>query len=106
MNDIELEFQALKLFAKSPKLSQRKLASDLGVSLGKVNYIVKALINVGTVKLENFRRSDNKLGYMYIITPKGIRRKAEITRLFFIQKKEEYNKLRIEIDRLRIELNE
>jgi len=106
MDNDELEFKTLKIFEKSPKLSQRKLASDLGVSLGKANYIVKALINIGAVKLENFRRSDNKLGYMYTITPKGIRRKAEVTRLFFIQKTREYNELRIEIDRLKVELNE
>ena len=61
MKDIELEFYVLKLISESPNISQRQLASELGISLGKTNYLVRALIDVGSIKLKNFRRSDNKL---------------------------------------------
>lgn len=106
MNDIELEFKILKLFSKSPNFSQRKLALKLGISLGKANYVIKALTKLGILKLENFKRSDNKLGYLYIITPKGMARKTEVAKIFFRQKTEEYFIVRKELKILKKELNE
>ncbi len=100
MKDIELEFYVLKLISESPNISQRELASELGISLGKTNYLVRALIDLGSIKLKNFRRSDNKLSYLYLITPEGIRRKATVLRLFFEQKTLEYNNLKLELEKL------
>ena len=67
----DIQLRALRLLEQNPHLSQRELSAELGVSLGKAHYVVKALINMGWVKLDNFRRSDNKLGYAYLLTAKG-----------------------------------
>ena len=86
-------------------MSQRKLSSELGVSLGKAHYVVKALINLGWLKLDNFRRSDNRFGYAYVLTPKGIAEKSRITVKFLARKQVEYEQLRREIRQLRSEIN-
>ncbi|MDC0010717.1 MarR family EPS-associated transcriptional regulator [Porticoccaceae bacterium] len=104
MTNEEIEFHALKLLEQNPKMSQRELSAELGVSLGKTHYVVKALIDMGWVKLGNFRRSDNKLGYAYLLTPKGIAEKAAITVRFLARKQTEYAKLREEIEQLKAEV--
>ena len=78
MTPEEIEFRALKLLEQNPHFTQRELASELGLSLGKTHYVIKALVDVGWLKLDNFRRSDNKLGYAYLLTPQGVLEKAEI----------------------------
>lgn len=102
----ELELKTLKLLEKNPHLTQRQLASALGVSLGKTHYVVKALVNIGWLKLGNFQRSDNKLGYAYLLTPSGVQEKAAITRRFLLRKQDEYKRLRSEIELLQLELGE
>ena len=73
--------------------SQRQLAKKTGLSIGKVNYCLKALINIGFIKVDNFNKSTQKINYAYILTPKGIKEKAAITKYFIIKKKQEYDKL-------------
>ena len=104
MDNQELELQALKLLEKKPNITQRKLSLELGISLGKTHYVIKELINVGWIKLENFRYSDNKLGYTYLLTSKGIREKVEVTSLFLARKQDEYEQLRRDIEQLQREL--
>ena len=71
-------------------MSQRELSKELGVSLGKAHYVLSSLIEVGLVKADNFRRSDNKLGYAYLLTPQGIAEKAAVTARFLARKRREY----------------
>ena len=89
--------KALKVLEKRPELSQRQLAKELGVSLGKTHYILNSLIDVGLVKVDNFRRSDNKLGYAYLLTPRGFVEKAKITKRFLARKQREYKALEQQI---------
>ena len=100
----ELEYRALKLLEERPDLTQRQLSEELGVSLGKTHYLVKSLIDVGWVKLDNFQRSNSKWGYAYLLTPKGIVEKAAITVRFLIRKQREYNELQQEIAQLQEEV--
>jgi EPS-associated MarR family transcriptional regulator len=79
------------------------MAHELGMSLGKANYLLKALLGKGFVKIQNFRNSSNKRGYAYLLTPEGVAAKAELTRYFLARKTEEYEALRLEISRLRRE---
>lgn len=79
------------------------MANDLGMSLGKANYLLKALLEKGFVKVGNFRNSSNKRAYAYLLTPEGVAAKAEFTRYFLARKIEEYDSLRLEIDQLRAE---
>ena len=79
------------------------MAHELGMSLGKANYLLKALLGKGFVKIQNFRNSSNKRGYAYLLTPEGVTAKAELTRHFLARKVEEYDALRLEIERLRVE---
>ena len=80
------------------KASQRQIAQKTGFSIGKVNYCLKALIDIGFVKVDNFNKSNQKINYAYILTPKGIQEKAAITKQFIIKKKQEYDKLKSYID--------
>ena len=105
MTDIELQYQALKQLQRNPNITQRQLAEILGVSLGKTNYLVKSLLDVGWLKLENFRKSDNKMGYIYLLTPMGIAEKAAITRRFLDRKRSEYERLIVEIKTLENEVS-
>ena len=93
----------LRLLDASPSRSQREVAHELGTSLGKANYLLKALLDKGFVKVQNFRNSSNKRGYAYLLTPDGVAAKAELTRDFLARKIEEYDALRIEIEQLRAE---
>ena len=100
----ELEYRALKILEQRPYLTQRQLSEALGVSLGKTNYVLKSLIDVGWIKLDNFQRSDNKWGYAYLLTPTGVAEKAAITVRFLKRKKQEYDNLQIEIAQLQKEI--
>ena len=104
MTNHELEYRALKILEQHPELTQRQLAEELGISLGKTHYLVKSLIDVGWVKLDNFQKSNNKWGYAYLLTPMGIAEKAAITARFLIKKQREYNALKEEIAQLRAEV--
>ena len=79
------------------------MARELGVSLGKANYCLRALIGKGFVKAQNFRNSTNKRGYLYLLTPEGVAAKASLTRQFLARKREEYDALRLEVERLQQE---
>jgi EPS-associated MarR family transcriptional regulator len=96
-------FAVIRLLATRPQLSQRELAFSLGMSLGKVNYCLRALIATGLVKAENYRSSTNKRGYLYLLTPAGLSAKAQLTRDFLSRKVAEYEALRLEIEQLREE---
>lgn len=98
-------YRILRLIEERPNISQRELARALGVSLGKSHYLLKALLEKGLVKVNNFRRSDNKLAYAYLLTPSGIAAKLELTRAFLRLKEAEYQAAREEIERLRKELD-
>jgi EPS-associated MarR family transcriptional regulator len=104
MTNQELEYRALKILEKHPDLTQRQLAEELGISLGKTHYLVKSLIDVGWVKLDNFQKSNNKWGYAYLLTPMGIKEKAAITARFLLKKQREYNALKDEIAQLQAEV--
>jgi EPS-associated MarR family transcriptional regulator len=97
-------YKVLRLIEERPEISQRELARALGVSLGKTHYLLKALLDKGLVKVNNFRRSDNKLAYAYLLTPSGIAAKLELARAFLQMKEAEYRAAREEIERLRREL--
>ena len=104
MTNQELEYRALKILEQQPDLTQRQLSEALGVSLGKTNYVLKSLIDVGWVKLDNFQKSDNKWGYAYLLTPIGVAEKAAITVRYLKRKKQEYDNLQIEIAQLQKEV--
>ena len=104
MHKSDAEYIILKKFEDNPYLTQRELSKELGVSLGKTNYIVNALIDKGWLKLKNFKRSDNKLGYSYLLTTQGITEKAILAQKFLKKKSDEYNRLKVEIENLRNEL--
>ena len=103
MTNQELEYRALKILEQQPDLTQRQLSEQLGVSLGKTHYLLKSLIDVGWVKLDNFQRSDNKWGYAYLLTPMGIVEKAAITARFLVRKQREHKQLQEEIAELQEE---
>ena len=104
MHKSDAEYLILKKFEDNPHLTQRELSKELGVSLGKTNYIINALIDKGWLKLNNFKRSDNKLGYIYLLTPSGITEKTILAQKFLRRKSEQYNGLREEIKKLKNEL--
>ena len=106
MSNQELEYKVLKILEEKPDLTQRQLASKLGISLGKTHYLVKSLIDVGWVKLDNFQSSDNKWRYAYLLTPKGIVEKAGITTRFLVRKQHEFTQIQEEIARLQEEVRQ
>ena len=91
---------------KNPKITQRQLAKELGVSLGKTHFLINSLIKVGWVKLDNFKRSDKKIGYIYLLTLSGASEKAKITRDFLARKEIEYQQLKQEIQQLKSEVKQ
>jgi len=101
----ERQLKALKLLQENPELSQRQLADALGVSVGAANYCLKALVEKGWVKLENFQKNPNKLGYLYLLTPMGISAKTRLTASFLKRKMDEYEVLKQEIDQLKSEVH-
>lgn len=103
MLDETTHYGLLKTLEENPGLSQRDLAKRLGVSLGKINYCLNALVAKGSVKINNFRNSDNKLAYAYLLTPSGVEQKARMTVEFLQVKVQEYERLRAEIAELKRE---
>ena len=100
----DLHYRVLKHLEAHPDATQRDLAKSLGISLGSTNYCVRAVIDQGWVKVQNFRRSDNKLAYAYLLTPQGIEAKARITARFLQNKRAEYEALKAEIEQLDAEV--
>lgn len=94
----------LRLLERRPDMSQRELSEALGLSLGKAHYVLHSLLDKGLVKAGNFRRSDNKLAYAYVLTPTGLREKLRLTRAFLTRKEAEFEQLHDTITSLRSEL--
>ena len=99
-------YSILARLARDPGASQRTLAQELGVSVGKVNYCIQALLEKGLLKVNSFRNSDNKRAYMYYLTPKGMEEKARVTVRFLRRKMAEYETLKSEIDQLKREASD
>jgi len=99
MSDNQDHFNLLRKIQDKPKSSQRELAQELGFSLGKLNYCLKALKSKGLIKISNFKKNPNKLNYFYILTPKGITEKTKLTLNFMKVKMQEYDELKKEIDK-------
>ena len=93
------QFNVLRKIKSKPEYSQRELASELGFSLGKLNYCLKALKVKGLIKISNFKKNPNKLGYLYKLTPKGISTKTKLTLDFMKRKMNEYDELKAEIEK-------
>ncbi len=96
-NDKETFFSILRLIRKNPYLSQRKMAANLDLSLGKLNYCMKALKDKGFLKIKNFKNNKNKLNYIYLLTPKGIYHKTQLTINFLKVRAREYEELKKEL---------
>jgi len=102
IND-EIKYRLLKLLEQDPALSQRAIAREMGISLGKANYCLRALIDKGIIKARNFYQSNNKGAYAYFLTPKGFDEKARVTISFLQAKLQEYENLKTEIDEIKKE---
>lgn len=100
----DVRYRIIRLIEQRPEITQRELASDLGISLGKVNYCLRALIDKGHIKLSKFQRRFDKSHYFYLLTPAGVQAKAAITLQFLRRKMDEYEQLRQEIETLSAEL--
>ncbi len=103
--DDATRYHLLRLLEQNPELTQREAAAELGISLGKLNYCLRALVEKGMVKAQNFRNSRQKAGYMYILTPQGIEEKMRVTRAFLARKHHEYDELVTEIEQLQAEVD-
>ena len=100
----ELRYKIFNILEKNSSISQRQLAKELGVSLGKTNYCLRALIEKGLVKAGNIKRSNNKKSYLYLLTPKGIEEKGRLAIEFLERKIQEHKELTIEIEKIRVEV--
>lgn len=100
----EMRYRLMRVLEANPEMSQRDLARELGVSVGRVNYCLRALISRGLVKAKNFINSQNKAAYMYLLTPRGLDHKAVLALKFLHAKIKEYDELREEISRLKREV--
>jgi EPS-associated MarR family transcriptional regulator len=100
LND-EMRYRLMRLVAARPQMSQRELARELGISLGKLNFCMRALVQRGLVKAINFKSSKNKAGYLYFLTPRGAEEKARITVRFLQSKLAEYESIRVEIEEIK-----
>ena len=103
MNNQDIRLDLLRKLESNPQFTQRELAKEMGVSLGKVNYCMKKLTEKGLIKLTNFKQNPNKMGYVYLLTPKGIDEKARLTISFLKRKVIEYEILKKEINELKLE---
>ena len=101
MNSKDIHLDLLRKLEVNPEYTQRELSQEMGVSLGKINYCMKKLIEKGWIKLTNFSRNPNKVGYIYLLTPQGIEQKARLTFAFLAIKLEEYKMLENEISKLK-----
>ena len=99
----EMRYKLMRLIEANPQMSQRDVARELGISLGKVNYCLRALVHKGWIKASNFKNSHNKAAYMYLLTPRGVEEKASLTVRFLKLKVLEYERLRVEIEEMRRE---
>lgn len=102
----DMHFRVLSMLERNPDISQRELARALDVSLGGVNYALRALISRGMVKVQNFSRSDRKLAYAYVLTPQGLAEKAKLAGSFLFRKLAEYESLKLEIESLQKLMND
>jgi EPS-associated MarR family transcriptional regulator len=101
----DTNYRVMRLLEENPDLTQRELAQKLGVSVGGLNYCLKALTEKGLVKMQNFANSKNKFGYVYVLTPRGIKERAKLTSEFLKRKMEEYEALKAEIETLKTEID-
>ena len=106
MNQKDIHLDLLRKLEENPEYTQRELSLEMGVSLGKVNYCIKKLTEKGLIKIQNFKRNKNKLGYAYLLTPKGIEEKSRLTFSFLKRKIIEYEILKKEINELKLESEE
>ena len=97
MNDNQDHFNVLRKITSKPKSTQRELAEELGFSLGKLNYCLKALKNMGLVKIKNFEKNPHKINYIYVLTPRGIAEKTKLTLNFMKRMMKEYDELKKEM---------
>jgi EPS-associated MarR family transcriptional regulator len=104
LKDSEHGLELMRLIDVRPGLSQRQLSKAMGLSLGKTHYLLHALLDKGLVKARNFRRSDQKLAYIYVLTPSGIRERMQLTRAFLVRKEQEFEELQSTIVALRDEI--
>ena len=102
----EAYLKVMRLLQENPDLTQRELAERLGVSVGSVNYCLRALIDRGLVKVGNFKKSKNKFKYVYLLTPQGIIEKMDMTSRFLKRKLDDYDALKMEIEALKAEVSE
>ena len=102
----EINYRLLKLVESNPNLTQRQMAEEMGLSLGKFNYCLKELVKKGIVKVERFKTSDNKAGYMYVLTPRGIEERVIIATSFLKRKMKEFEDIKQQINELNGELKE
>ena len=100
----QVQLHILKIVEEKPEISQRQLAERLGVSLGKINYLLKALLDKGHIKAGNFLRAEDKLKYAYLLTPEGMSAKLQLTRSYLARKELEYLAMKSEIESMRDEL--
>ncbi len=100
--DPDIHFRVLNLLEDDPKLTQRELAKKIGISLGGVNFCLKALITIGHIKVDNFSNNPNKSLYFYLLTPQGVAEKARLTSSFLKRKMAEYKSLKKEIEIIRL----
>ena len=98
ISGVEESLELMHILEKNPYLTQRQLSKEIGSSIGKVNYCLKGLIDIGYIKVDNFKNSNNKLNYAYILTPKGIKQKIYITKKYIEKKIQEHDKLKEYID--------
>ena len=106
MSNKRSQYKILRFLEKDPNYTQRQLSSDLDISLGSVNYCLKGLVEKGFVKIDNFRKSKNKVQYSYFLTPKGVEEKVKLTIEFIKIKTQEYEQLKNEIKNLKTEARE
>jgi len=102
----EISYKLLKIIEEEPHLSQREIAARMGVSLGKANYCLKSLIDMGFIKARNFYNNNNKVGYIYMLTPSGVEEKVSVTYRFLKRKMREYAEIKTEIESLKAETDE
>lgn len=102
----DIHFRLLNALEENPHMTQRDLAKKLGVSLGGVNYCLKALIEIGHIKMNNFEKNPNKLNYLYLLTPSGIKEKTILTKDFLKRKMDEYQNLKKEIELIQSKIKE
>jgi EPS-associated MarR family transcriptional regulator len=102
-NQDDTRFRVLHLLQQNPDISQRELAKAMGISLGRVNFVLNALVDKGLIKVSNFRKSDKKIRYTYMLTPSGVAEKIGLTANFLKRKISEYEALKAEIESLRRE---